>query len=246
MPAAELFDDDAMAEGYAHDRPPVHPHLMARLRDGPGRPAPTRTALDVGCGAGASTVALGAFATRVIGIDPSAPMVAAARRSVTTASFAAAAAEALPVAAGSIGLIGAAGSLNYAALGPFLAEADRVLADRGSIAVSDHGLGTPDLAPEWPEAFAARWPRPASAPVTASSFGSGPFRVVVDDRFAVTLSMTLGAYLAYVMTETSVVQAVGRGTPVADVRAWCRAALPPEFTGGLPVTFACSLLVLAR
>ena len=37
---AELFDDDAVATGYAYDRPPVHPHLMARLqsaRSGSGR-----------------------------------------------------------------------------------------------------------------------------------------------------------------------------------------------------------------
>ena len=165
-----------------------------------------------------------------------------------TASFVAASAEGLPFAAGSIGLIGAAGSLNYAALGPFLAEADRVLGAAGSIAVSNYAFGTPELeaAPAWPERFVTRWPRPASTPVTASSFASGPFRVVVDDRFTVTLMMTLDAYLAYVMTETSVARAVAGGTPIADIRAACAEMLAPTFTGVRPITFDCSLLVVAR
>ena len=56
--AADLFDDAAMAAGYATDRPPVHPHLVDRLRASWNPAAPVRVAVDVGCGAGASTAAL--------------------------------------------------------------------------------------------------------------------------------------------------------------------------------------------
>ena len=221
---------------------------MARLRTGPVQPAPSGTALDVGCGAGASTAA--ACWLRRPGDRHRSVRADGGSRASRSAGGAVRGrvGEGLPVAADSVGLIGAAGSLNYAALGPFLAEADRVLGTGGSIAISNYAFGTPEAeaAPGWPETFVTRWPRPASAPVTASSFASGPFRVVVDDRFTVTLTMTLDAYLAYLMTETSVARAVAGGTPVADIRAWCRATLAPGFTAARPITFACSLLVLQR
>jgi hypothetical protein len=82
--------------------------------------------------------------------------------------------------------------------------------------------------------------------VTAASFASGPFRVVVDDGFAITVPMTLDAYLAYVMTETNVAQARAGGVSARAAREWCRSRLAPDFTGDRPVTFRCSLLVLRR
>lgn len=241
--AAQLFTSAALAAGYAHDRPPVHAHLMARVpRHVIG---PARTALDVGCGAGASTVALRDLAARRIGIDPAPAMVGAARATGDEAAYLVARAEALPLAAGTVDLIGAAGALNFADLGAFVAEADRVLGPDGAAVVSDYGFGVPAAAPDWPQWFAGEWPRPAAAPVTAESFGGGPFAAVVDDAFAVTLPMTRAAYVAYALTDTRVAHAEAGGTARAEVAQWCEASLP-RWEGDAAVTFAATLLVLRR
>ena len=50
--AGDLFDDAAMAVGYAYDRPPVHPHLHDAA-PGTARGRSVEVAVDVGCGAGA-------------------------------------------------------------------------------------------------------------------------------------------------------------------------------------------------
>jgi SAM-dependent methyltransferase len=246
---AELFDDAAMAAGYATDRPPVHPHLVDRLRASWNRATPVRVAVDVGCGAGASTAALHGWAEVPFGLDPFAPMIRAARIAVADTPFAVAAAEALPCAGASVDLLAAAGSLNYADLDAFVGEADRVLAPGGAIAVSNFSFGRPadpSVAPDWPDRFAAQFPRPASGSVTAASFAAGPFRPRIDEQFTVTLPMTGAGYLAYVMTDTGVARAVADGTDPDDARAWCAAALSTAVGTDLPVAFDCTLVVLER
>ena len=247
--APELFDDPEMAAGYAHDRPPVHAQLMDRLRASRAWNGPVRRVVDVGCGAGASSAALRDMADTVVGVDPYPAMVGTAAATVDAVSFGVARAEALPFAAATVGVLAAAGSLNYADLDAFVVEADRVLAATGIVAVTNYSFGRPTdptVAPSWPARFAARWPRPTSAPVVASSFVSGPFRVVVDDAFTVAVPMTFTAYLAYVMTETNVAQAVAGGAAPDDVRAWCAGELGSGYGSEQPIAFDCSLLVLRR
>jgi SAM-dependent methyltransferase len=245
----ELFDDAAMAVGYAYDRPPVHPPLMERLVATDAWRGPVGVAVDAGCGAGASTAALLPLAQRVLGLDPYLAMVRAARGAVRDATFAVGAAEALPCAAGSVDLLAAAGALNYADLDAFGADADRVLRRDGIVVVSDYGFGRPQGAgfpADWPDRFVRRWPRPPSTRIDAASFAHTPWSVVVDERFPVSIAMTPTAYVAYMMTDTAVAQAVAGGTPPDEIRAWCAAALLDGYRTEQLVTFDCSLLVLTR
>jgi len=247
--AGDLFDDAAMAVGYAYDRPPVHPHLMTRLAGTDAWGGQVEVAVDVGCGAGASTAALISLARRVTGLDPYVSMIRAARAAVRGATFVVAGAEALPCASGSVDLLAAAGALNYVDLDAFARDADRVLGPDGMIVVSDYGFGRPEgdgFSDDWPERFVRRCPRPASTRIDAASFAGTPFRVVVDERFAVSIPLAPAAYLAYVMADTAVAQAVAGGTPPDEIRAWCAAALLDGFRAELPVTFECALVVLTR
>ena len=247
MSASDLFDGAAMAAGYARDRPPVHPHLMARYRAGPGWAGPAGLAADVGCGAGASSAALRGMADTVVGIDPYPAMVGTAAATVGDVAFGVARAEALPFGRGTVDVLAAAGSLNYADSGAFVDEADRVLAAGGTIVVSNYSFGRPvGVEPEWPATFSDRWPRPASAPVHAGTFAGTRFRPIVDETFPVTIPMTLDAYVAYLMTETSVAEAVRAGTAAAEIRAWCADALRPAYGAEQPVAFDATLLVLTR
>src|SRR4051794_14959392 len=104
------FGTAEMAAGYATSRPPVHRHILRRALTGV-----VDRALDVGCGAGVSTNALDEFALHRIGIEPAEAMLRP--WSTTTAlgaRFAVACAEAIPLRTGSVDLMTAAGSLNYA------------------------------------------------------------------------------------------------------------------------------------
>lgn len=70
----EQYDNSA-ARHYAAYRPPLHRPILARVL----RPNELfHTGLDVGCGTGCSTVALSSYCDRVIGLDSSQAMLAAA------------------------------------------------------------------------------------------------------------------------------------------------------------------------
>jgi SAM-dependent methyltransferase len=162
---------DRMAAGYALSRPAVHPLVIERiyqhLRPGTDKLQPARQqcsgglrfarALDVGCGSGRSTQPLDRLAVQTFGIDVAEAMLAWASSVAPHAHFAAARAEALPISSASIGLITAAGSLNYAGLDLFFPEAARVLEPEGALVIYDFSPGRafPDSASldEWFSAF---------------------------------------------------------------------------------------------
>ncbi len=180
---ANPFSDESMAAGYAFARPPVHPLVVGLLREwiGSGR---VNVAADLGCGAGLSTRPLLELARTCIGFDPAESMVRAARRVVPEAALITAAAEHIPLASGSVDLLAAAGSLNYARdLDAVWPEAVRVLSRTGILAVYDFSAGrsladtgdrgdagdTGDASLDtWFEAFRARYPAPASQAIPLS------------------------------------------------------------------------------
>jgi SAM-dependent methyltransferase len=234
-----LFGDPAVAIGYATARPPVHPEVMALLRTWRGG-ARAETAADIGCGAGLSTRALIDVAGRCVGLDPSSSMIRVARRLSPDAPFIVASAEAIPLGARTIELLTAAGSLNFVRdLDAAWNEARRVLTRRGVLAVYDFSTGRsfadgPGL-DEWFEAFVARypWPRNRARPISPhilSELASG-FAIDRAETFEVRLPMTCEAYVAYMLTETNVQEAVAAGATVESVRSWCTAALSPVFAG---------------
>src|SRR5262245_25591600 len=102
-------------------------HLQLRARLG--------RALDIGCGAGVSTAALAPLAETLIGVEPEPVMLAHRRAVAPNACFIAAQAESLPFLPGTIDLVAAAGSLNYAAIDLFLPEAARVLTPNGVLII---------------------------------------------------------------------------------------------------------------
>ena len=178
---ANPFGDDFMAAGYAASRPAVHPRVIDQLGVWMGG-AVVHRAADIGCGAGLSTRPLTSLARMSVGFDPAESMVRMATRAVPDAHFVTAAGEAMPFDDRSIDLLTAAGSLNYARdLGATLAEAARVLAPGGRLAVYDFSPGRSfadsDRLDDWFETFIARYPFPASSSTTTVAIPAGRSRL---------------------------------------------------------------------
>jgi Methylase involved in ubiquinone/menaquinone biosynthesis len=239
----DLFEGPAMAAGYAAARPAVHPQVVARIATRLGWSRLFGRALDVGCGAGASTRAMQPRAASVVGLDPVPAMVDAAASANADAQFMVGSAEALPIASGAVDIICAAGSLNFVDLTRFAAEAARVLTVDGVIAVYDFATGSrsalvPELAPVYEE-FAARWPRPTGGRqvINPAVLASGPFTMTADDRFVVTIEMSADAYVDYLMTETNVAASSAMGEDRDGIRDWITATFAPVFASPIPIDF---------
>ena len=253
---ASSFASARVAAGYAADRPAVHPRVLALASDLGLLADRVGLVLDLGCGAGASTRAVLAHAERCVGVDPSVAMVLALAEVAPAAFGVVGAAEALPLGAGCVDLVTAAGALDYADLGPSLHEVGRVLRRGGRLLVYDFGTGErlaagPDLAP-WFAEFRARHPR---APrrhelfsierASAAAPGAG-LAVAGHHPFEVQVPIGRDRFIAYLATESNVTAAVDGGADLRAIRAWMAETLPWPGDEVADVVFAGYLTAIDR
>ncbi|HSK07988.1 MAG TPA: methyltransferase domain-containing protein [Vicinamibacterales bacterium] len=237
MRPASIYDSIRLAARYADSRPPVHRHVVdviARRLQELGIPR-ARRALDVGCGVGLSTAALGPLAHAAVGLEPAQTMLRHHHEVAPRARFVAGRAEDLPFADGSFDLLTAAGSFNYADLALVLPGVGRVLTGRGVLVIYDFSsgrrlAGDPRL-DAWFDAFERRYPFPPGyeMDVEGLDFARAGLRLVRFEVLEVSVPMTGEAYLAYAMSETNVEQAIAGGTSEGEIAGWCRAGLRDIF-----------------
>ena len=96
---AKIYTSERMAAAYAFTRPPVHRHIVERMSRYVAQEWPVDAALDIGCGAGASTAALAPLAKRRVGLERYASMLKHSGAIAPGAEFHVGCAEALPFAA---------------------------------------------------------------------------------------------------------------------------------------------------
>jgi SAM-dependent methyltransferase len=239
-----VYGEDWLAGGYATSRPPVHSQILDQVALLPSV-SQIDLALDIGCGAGISTIALmqRGIGNHVLGIDPSHAMIRTAKRHVNGASFMLASAEALPVQSGTVGLLTAAGSLNYADISTCFSEAKRVLTREGLLVVYDFSPGRSSAQcaalDSWYSTMLRRWPKPNDGvrEVSEATFESAPIPLVAYETFAVSIDFELDGYLDYLMTESNVGAAVRSGASLTEIRSWCEEGLHQFFHGTLSVEF---------
>jgi hypothetical protein len=123
--------------------------------------------------------------------------------------------------------------LNYIDLDRFFAEAARVLAVDGRLLVYDFAPGRSfhDSASldEWFSRFTARYPWPvhegrALDPEILAQCATG-FRLDGEERFEIGMTLELDFYVEYMMTETNVAFALGKGSLREEIRSWCASSL---------------------
>ncbi|MFN0118965.1 MAG: class I SAM-dependent methyltransferase [Blastocatellia bacterium] len=234
--SANIYQSSRLATGYAFHRPPVHPRIMAKLRERLQLTKPFSRALDIGCGAGLSTAALAPIAELLVGLEPIANMLTHHAAVAPDAHFVVAQAEQLPFAAQSFDLLTAAGSLNYADLDCFLPGAARVLTDAGVLVIYDFSearrLREDRRLEDWYEHFVARFPAPPGYAMDVRTLAYACYGLALSsyEEFAVAVPMTHQSYLQYALSETRVERAIMNGADEADIRAWCSSTLAEIFT----------------
>lgn len=139
---------DGLAGAYSKAQPEYPEALWAALRDAVADHPVPQVAADVGSGTGISTRQLGAALPHwhIIGVEPGEDMRAQAAEDSrdTGIKFLVGSAEEVPLEAGSAGLVVAAQALHWFDHARFYAEARRVLAPGGLIAVIQINRAWPD------------------------------------------------------------------------------------------------------
>ena len=132
-----LFESPQHARLYAQYRPDPPAALISRVLEFVRRTAPLGRAVDVGCGSGQNTRLLAPHFTSVLATDISPAQIAeaAATNPHDAVRYEVAPAEEILAPDGSVNLVTASTCYHYFDRPRFLAEADRVLAPGGVIAI---------------------------------------------------------------------------------------------------------------
>ncbi len=140
------FNTHAIANGYARNRPFFHPEVIGRVKSTLSIGDKLGKALDVGCGAGLSTIALTEIAKKVVGVDSSSSMLRSAIE-YGGVTYCSCAAESLPFNY-EFELITLSGAINWIQRPSFFKEARRNLKAGCFVVVYDNtnqGIMNDDL-----------------------------------------------------------------------------------------------------
>jgi len=239
QPAPERVGNPFSAPGvgalYASGRPFHHPRSLARIRSLVGEAA-VEHAIDLACGTGMSTVALADHADTVVGVDISPEMLGSARRSPAV-SYLLASAERMPFPNRSFDAATCCSGVHWFDQERFFAELRRVLRPGSWVGLYDHYfigkmIDVPEFRTWMAEAF-TRYPLPPRNPQVGDPRAVTPagFELVADDSFADDIAMTLEELADYALTISNLVDAVEKGTPRVELRAWAIETMAPMFDG---------------
>jgi hypothetical protein len=234
--AMNPFDvHDTLARNYARGRPYYHPQALAVAFEIVGRDE-FELGLDLGCGTGLSTRALAQHARRVIGIDPSPAMLAAAEPP-PGGIFIQASAEQLPLSDEQVAIITCAASMHWFGDRAF-AEIARTLRPGGTLVVySDFFLGDlvdqPRFADWMMNTYVPRLPVPPRRDhFHRDGLASYGVELVGEQQLAYDVEMGVEALTSYLITQSNATLAVTAGdTSEAQLRQWLEQQLTPIVTG---------------
>jgi ubiquinone/menaquinone biosynthesis C-methylase UbiE len=220
---------------YDRGRPFHHPRSLARIQAIVGD-RPLARAIDLACGTGMSTVALGELAEFVVGVDASREMLRAARRAPNCA-YLFAHAEDLPFADASFDAATCCSGVHWFDQLRFFEELRRVLRPGGWVGLYDHYfmgemIDVPEFG-EWARVALEQYPLPPRNPQVGDPLSiSPPGFVAVDDEFFVDdIALTHEEFCDYQLTISTFVSAADRGIPRAELRDWLMSSTAPLFAG---------------
>ena len=238
------FTPKSAAERYAKGRPYFHPHVVSRIKAYLSLVEPFARALDVGCGTGLSTRSLKAIARHVVGIDPSAEMIALAPPDPQI-EYVVAPAEKVPANDHDFDLLTLSSVFHWINQSLFFVEACRVLRPHGWLIVYDNYFSARmeenSAFQAWGrEHYFTRYPSPPRARVGFGAEDSEKegFQFVGQEDYQNFVKFSIETLVEYLITQSNIIAVVEGGKEgIEDVRQWLTESVTPFFAGRAEATF---------
>lgn len=213
------FDSSDIAEIYARNRPYLHAVFSKRIREVCRADLPFRSALDVGCGTGHSSMALHGIAERIVGVDVSEPMIREAdtHRGI---EYALCPAETLPFKDRAFDLVTVGLAMHWFDRRSFFSEANRVLQPEGWFLIYNiwfaHSMKENPAFQEWFDGeFLVRYPNPPRhrGPLTDETLQEHGFSLVRAEELETTFPMTRQSFVDFLLTMSNIIAVREREDP---------------------------------
>ncbi|HEX5807287.1 MAG TPA: class I SAM-dependent methyltransferase [Anaerolineales bacterium] len=231
-----FFVHKSVAERYAKHRPYFHPLVIERIKARLHLQSPVPLAVDVGCGAGQSTVALKDIAVRVVGMDLSLDMLQVAEKKPGI-RYVRAVAERLAIQSNTADLLTTSLAYHWFDQEQFFTEVRRVLREEAWLVIYNNWIDgqlerEPAFEKWFTEVYEVRYPSPKrnSAPVTVEFAEQHGFRFVHWEEYQNEIPFSVQELAAYLITQSNVIAATGQGQEnVEEVYNWLIAQIKPFF-----------------
>lgn len=229
---------------YARSRPYFHPLVVGKAGEFLRLNAPVALALDAGCGAGQSTLALKEIAAQVVGTDISQEMLLSAPRGEGI-RYVRAVAEELPFCDASFDLLTVALAFHWFDRTRFLSEAARLLRASAWLVVYNNWFtGKMRENAEFEvwnrDVYLKRYPSPprSRAPLDEETARRHGLRFAGQESFTNEVSFSVEELSDYLTSQSNIIAATEGGRErVEGVRSWLVESLAPMFAGAR-ATFA--------
>lgn len=239
-----MFDSKHAASLYARARPYHHDLVVQRIANQLAISQRLHRALDVACGTGLSCIALKQIATKIVGADISAAMLAQTDHDEGI-GYLRCPSEALPLPDQSFDLLTVSSGLHWFKRNAFLAEAHRVLRPLAWLVIYDNFFsanlqGAPDFKPWFVSTYFDRFPTPPrdNRPLDQRAARQAGFRLVNSEKYTNVVFFDRAQLVDYLLTQTNIIAAIERGDwSLDDARAYLTAEVSPYFPSSEPQAF---------
>ena len=183
--------------------------------------------LDMGCGTGLSTLALGGHTSISVGVDSAEVMLRRATWGPNTA-YVAATAERLPFAGGTFEVLTVSSGVHWFDQHAFFAEAARVLTAPGWVGIYDHvfvgSLDEPAIDAWLQDDYAQRYPPPPRFPrATTRLDAASQFAEVAAFEYKDPIAFTHDELVSYLLSHSNtIVPTTAGGETKEQTEAWLR------------------------
>ncbi len=241
----QSFDDKRIADGYAKDRPYLHPMALEWVKreftkKGMMPEGGFDNGLDVGCGAGLSTKALKEICRHVTGTDISEEMIKAAKELCGDDGYSFAVCRAEKIESETpYDIVTAAGVVNWVRQGAFLRNLHRYMAKDSCLVIydfwiTDQMLGVSSYTDWWHNRYLPKFPKSyweedewTGDEVRRYGFSMGEYL-----ELGMTWDFDLDSFIRFMMIQSNVNEQIEKGMITEEAaRQWFEESLRPIFGG---------------
>jgi len=242
---SKSFDDKRIADGYAKDRPYLHPQVTEILRKDLKLNHILQNGLDIGCGAGLSAKALKSICNHVTGTDISPEMISAARKLCGTDGYSFYVSRAEEITGKIYGeninydIVTAAGVINWVEQDAFLKNLHQIMNPDAYLVIYDFWItdrmcGTDTYTDWWHHTYLPKFPKPFRKENrwTNQEVAQYGFQIECQKEIDLTWDFDLDSFTRFMLIQSNVNEQIERGViSEKDAKDWLMQTLQPVFGG---------------